>query len=259
MENNYTELLNKLYDEQYSGEKCTHYDECSKKCVYQLNFYRGRIGSNYGKGIPKIFIVGREPVFPKNYNGQKITYTVEEPCSLADAGYNSHYLRTFYTVAKLVLKDNFPRSFNKNDMKLFEDIRHCFFLTNFFKCVFTDDTGRSGKDVNDNMRKNCSKILLKEIEILKPDIIILQGKNYSGIWESINCDKEPLKECSVTVQYPNKKATYNQALYSATLNGHKFCVIDSYHPTSHGIWATKEVFEGFTDLLQKALDFCNEH
>lgn len=78
--------LTKFYDRLYSDGKCSHYQECSKECKFQLNFYRGRIGSHYGEGIPKIFIVGREPVFPKNYNGEKISYSVTEPCTLADAG-----------------------------------------------------------------------------------------------------------------------------------------------------------------------------
>lgn len=254
--------LTKFYDRLYSDGKCSHYQECSKECKFQLNFYRGRIGSHYGEGIPKIFIVGREPVFPKNYNGEKISYSVTEPCTLADAGYNDHYLRTFYTVAQLTMKDNLPKSYQKNDMIDYENVRHNFFFTNFFKCVFTDTPDRTNKSESPFMCQNCGKILLKEIELLKPDIVILQGKAYGKIWDLIDWHKdEPLVISEAEVHYPNRTCKYQQGLYKAELKNphqnHSFLIIDSYHPTSHGIWTTKEVFEDFNLIIKEALKVYN--
>lgn len=257
----YVRQLNEMYDEIYHDGVCSSYEECKKDCKYSLNFFRARIGKNYGQNIPKILIVGKEPVFPRDYNGEKISFNVEEPCTMKDAGYNDHYLRTFYSVAKLLLDDSeMPNSYLKSDMAFekYEELRHCFALTNYYKCVFTDDTKRSDKRTSEEMEKNCAEILLKEIETLKPDIVILQGKNHGTFWEQIQCEGIGQSQ-KVYVQYQKCTRSYNQGLYCAKLNEHKFYLIDSYHPTSHGIWANEKVFCAFNDILQKVrIEYANE-
>ena len=255
MENTeYINKLNEMYEETYPNGVCLYYNKCKSKCKYSLNFYRCRVGKDYGKQKIKILVVGKEPVFPKNYTGEKITYQVDEPCTMNDAGYNNHYLRTFYTVARLLLcNDDLPKSFYKNDMssEKYESLRHCFAMTNYYKCVFTDNTDRSNKETSEIMEKNCSEILKREISVLKPDIVIIQGKGHSTFWEKFN--NKAIEQLFSTVKYEKKSCTYEQGLYSAEIDNHKFYIIDGYHPTSHGIWEKAEVFENFTILLQKAL------
>lgn len=252
--NEYERKLNEMYDEIYRGGVCSSYEECKSDCKYSLNFYRARIGKKYGQNIPKILIVGKEAVFPKDYNGEKVSFKVEELCTMKDAGYNDHYLRTFYSVAKLLLDDSeMPKSYLKSDMVMekYEELRHCFAMTNYYKCVFTDDTKRSDKNTSEKMEKNCAEILLKEIEILKPDIVILQGKNHVTFWDKLEWEVVGTPQ-TTNIQCEKGTRSYNQGLYCAKLNEHKFYLIDSYHPTSHGIWANEKVFCAFNDILQKA-------
>lgn len=252
----YVSKLNEMYNEIYCNGICSSYEYCKKDCKYSLNFYRCRVGKDYGKNIPKILIVGKEPVFPKSYNNEKITYQVEEPCTMKDAGYNDHYLRTFYTVARLLLSDDkLPKSYRKDDMAFerYEELRHCFAMTNYYKCVFTDDPKRSGKETSEEMERNCADILTKEIDALKPNIVIIQGKGHPTFWDKkIKYDKDviPLK---ATIKYDKKTCKYEQGLYPAETTTHKFHIIDAYHPTSHGIWQKEEVFNSFIKLLQEAL------
>lgn len=251
----YINQLNEMYNEIYPNGVCLHYDKCKSECDYELNFYRCRIGKDYGKQKIKVLIVGKEDVFPKPYTGEKIIYQVKEPCTMKEAGYNNHYLRTFYTVASLLLsKDDLPKSFHKNDMSFekYENLRHCFAMTNYYKCVFTNDTDRSNKKTSEIMEKNCSEILIREISVLKPDIVIIQGKGHPTFWNEIKYDKT-VKPIISTVEYEKKTCKYKQGLYSAEVDNHKFYIIDAYHPTSHGIWEKAEVFNVFNSLLQKAL------
>lgn len=252
----YIKELNEFYDNIYVNGVCPYYEECKTDCKYSLNFYRCRVGKDYGKDIPKILVVGKEPVFPNPYNGEEITYQVEEPCTMEGAGYNDHYLRTFYTVARLILSDDeLPKSYLKNDMAFekYENLRHCFAMTNYYKCVFTNDPKRSDKETSTEMERNCADILIKEIDMLKPDIVIMQGKGHPTFWDKkikYNKDVIPLK---ATIKYDKKTCKYEQGLYPAETTAHKFHIIDAYHPTSHGIWQKEEVLNSFIKLLQEAL------
>jgi hypothetical protein len=67
----------------------------------------------------------------------------------------------------------------------YENLRHCFAMTNYYKCVFTNDITRSNKKTSDIMEKNCSEILIREISVLKPDIVIIQGKGHPTFWKEI--------------------------------------------------------------------------
>ena len=255
MQNDLIKELTEFYDEIYKDGICPSYHSCKRACEHSLNFYRGRIGEKYGRNIPKIFVVGQEPVFPKNYSGKEIVFNVEEPCTMSDAEYNDHYLRTFYTVAKLLLsEENIPKSYFIKDMadEKYEELRHSFFMTNYYKCVFTDDIKRSNKNPSTEMEKNCAGILIKEINKLKPDIVIIQGKNHKTFWKNISYKVVDGPVVDV-VRYNESSKKYEQGLYIAETKSHCFYIIDSYHPTSHGIWTNEKVFATFNNLLNKAL------
>lgn len=261
----YVSKLNEMYNEIYCNGICSSYEYCKKDCKYSLNFYRCRVGKDYGKNIPKILIVGKEPVFPKSYNNEKIIYQVEEPYTMKDAGYNDHYLCTFYTVARLLLSDDkLPKSYLKDDMAFerYEKLRHCFAMTNYYKCVFTNDSKRSGKGTSKEMEQNCADILIKEIDTLKPDIVIIQGKNHPTFWGNIEYRLVNDVDSPVftTVSYKNKTCQSEQGLYYAETSNHGFYVIDSYHPTQQGgFWKNTDIHKVFCDLLGKFLEKYNKN
>lgn len=246
-------LLTAFYDDFYLKKECPYYKSCKTNSKYELSFYRGRVGKDYGKGIPKILVIGKEPVFPKGYIGEKIIFQVKEPVTMAEAEYNDHYLRTFYTIAKLLDVDDMPKTYLKNDVgqEKYEYLRHKFAFTNFYKCVFSDSIKHTDKKTTKLMEKNCTEILIKEIECLKPDIVIFQGKNHKTFWEKKITCKE-IEHQDIIVQSKSRKCRYNQGLYFAKSENHAFYVIDSYHPTSRGIWVNNDVNEYFLRLLEQA-------
>ena len=245
----YNDLLTKkLYND---NNKCPYYDECSNSmsCKNKLKFYRTRIGLNYDNAPIKILVVGQEDV------GEGKQYSCCEPCTMEDAGYNPHYLRTFYTVAQILLESkDLPESFSKKDMSQskFEDLRHSFALTNYYKCAFSNNNNSKVKH-SPTMEKNCSKHLLQEIEILKPDIVIIQGRDHENFWNQINYS-EVVK---ITMKIPTKsqEGTFEIGLYKATIKNNTFLVIDSYHPTSW-VWTNNEMIKYFIQLLKTAKELC---
>ena len=107
----YDDLITKqIYTD---GFKCPHFEECSGSMEpnNKLKFYRTRIGSKYDEEQIKILVVGQEDV------GEGKKYTCCEPCTMEEAGYNPHYLKTFYSVAQILLDDkDLPKGYNKDDM-----------------------------------------------------------------------------------------------------------------------------------------------
>ncbi len=250
-------LFNKRIDEQlYTNEGCCpYYDECcASMSSYKnkLQFYRTRIGKNYDNEPIKILVVGQEDV------GEEKKYECCEPVTMKEAGYNKHYLRTFYTVAQILLNnDELPTDYD-NDIRRekFEGLRHRFALTNYYKCAFSNDNKNSDVKHSKIMEENCSKHLIEEIVMLKPDIVILQGKNHKTFWNKrIKWSEEA---CIKKIEL-NKKH-YDIGLYKITdikgidINeiGKTIYIIDSYHPTSRGIWTNDNVLNPFIELLNKA-------
>lgn len=246
----YDDLITKnLYNDD---GKCPHYNECAKSmnCKNKLKFYRTRIGSNYDNEQIKIMVVGQEDV------GESKEYSCCEPCTMEDAGYNNHYLRTFYSVAQILLDSkDLPEGYTKEYMSKskFEDLRHSFVLTNYYKCAFSDNDKNSGVEHSKTMEKYCSENLLSEIEMLMPDIVIMQGKGHNNFWKQTQWEKFDKTENEI--QIGNKK--YTLGLYQTEINGKIIYIVDSYHPTSY-VWANSEMLEFFIKLLNKSKELCQK-
>lgn len=245
----YDDLITKqIYTD---GFKCPHFEECSGSMEpnNKLKFYRTRIGSKYDEEQIKILVVGQEDV------GEGKKYTCCEPCTMEEAGYNPHYLKTFYSVAQILLDDkDLPKGYNKDDMSQskYENLRHSFSLTNYYKCVFSDSTNNSGVNHSKAMEKYCSEHLIKEIEMLKPDILILQGKGHPTFWKRIKNSEVEKAERKSSINNKN----YKLRLYEAIINDKRTYIVDSYHPTARGnIWG--KTSEGLSEILRIAKELCN--
>ena len=244
----YDDLITKqIYTD---GFKCPHFEECSGSMEpnNKLKFYRTRIGSKYDEEQIKILVVGQEDV------GEGEKYTCCEPFTMEEAGYNPHYLKTFYSVAQILMDDkDLPKGYNKDDMSQskYENLRHSFSLTNHYKCVFSDSTNNSGVNHSKTMEKYCSEHLIKEIEMLKPDILILQG-GLPTFWKRIISSEVEKAERKFSINNKN----YKLRLYEAIINDKRTYIVDSYHPTAWGnIWG--KTSEGLSELLRMAKELCN--
>ena len=190
-------------------------------------------------------------------NDQDGPFTINEPGDLNDVRDNNiHYFGTIYTAAYLLSGEKPScETINKLSLMNYNKYRHNFCLTNYFKCAFKKEE-QEGKyhDIGTNlqMKKNCAKILLKEINILKPDIIVFQGKfSHASFYNK----KEGLasKYDYVEEEYfknDELKCNISVSFYKRREDQSMFCVIWSYHPCAHG----QKWFNTLNEF-QKALDF----
>lgn len=214
--------LNEMYRTAFENcEKC-NYEHCGiHKTSYKDKIkydYAAHLGEKYGEGKYKVLFVGKE--------GLKHHEEVDKTQSILNTKPNNkHYLGTIYTLA--LLNDKKPESMKLNDLKEYENIHKQFCLTNYFKCAFleeNDDTQKvRGLPGNTYMKDHCYEILIKEIEILKPDLVIIQGKfTTKPFWDALD------EEHKAKLLYKNAKIS----LYKYTLKNRTFCVLWSYHPAS---------------------------
>lgn len=211
----YSDRLNKMYDDFYRSG--CNYRNCSfDMCESQNNIkfdYATKIGEDYGKtGAYKVLIVGKESTCGHQ--------TTKKPSDDISKSPNTHYRGTLYTLA-LLLTDEIPQSTSVNDLIKYNDLLKQFCLTNYFKCAFRKDNKVRGLPINKTMKDSCHQILLQEIDILKPNIVVMQGKfTNKSFWNILEKDEY---ECKYGENEPI-------SLYRYTLNGHSFYVLWSYHP-----------------------------
>lgn len=233
----YREALLDVYKNHYTNGVCPNIDSCSTNMpVCGHRYSVARLGCNYGNTEkPKVLFVGKEGT---DSPGKIDPSFIKEPASLSDdvRPDNWHYFGTIYTAAAFLsnYSTNDADQINKHALLPFNDLRHDFCLTNYYKCAFKkEEDEEKYHDVGTNiqMRKNCVRILLDEIKALRPDIIVIQGKFcHSSFW-----DKKGLLSFASAEWNQKLIPEYNISItkYKRT-NGSYFYVLWSYHPCAHG-------------------------
>lgn len=213
----YEDELCDMYESIY--ESNCNYEHCSRgmsKTLQNIKFdYATKIGLCYGQeGVDKVLVVGKESATAHA--------KIEKPVDNISDAPNPHYRGTLYTLA-LLLSETSPRSTAVKDLKDYNNLLKQFCLTNYFKCAFRKGNEVRSIPVNKSMRNSCYKLLIREIEILKPDIVIVQGKFTSRpFWDAL---EQNGSECIYGADSPI-------SLYRYGINGHSFYVLWGYHPAS---------------------------
>jgi len=178
--------LNKMYDSEFYTSRngyCKYYDEC-KKGINAINkFYsdRVKIGEKYGinNDFPKILFVGLEGVHSSDICNQKINeIDINSDGSKPSlSASNNHYRGVRYVNSYILsgLKNNTKPKDAKietlNAPEYIDYLKHIC-LSNIYKCAFSEK--KSGLPHSAGMKCHCEEILLREIEILKPDLLVIQ-------------------------------------------------------------------------------------
>lgn len=243
----YKNLLNDVYKRYFCSSQCVYYSECKKEQLDDgLFFNRAKLGRKYGE-IRRILVVGKEAVA----ESQEITQTA----SLDEAN-NDHYRRTLYTLATIL--ESQPKSDALVDLKDYEKLLDYICLTNYFKCSFTETETeedvkyakkRSGVKASKKMKTNCWRILIDEINALKPEIIIIQGRSYSdAFWKEI-CKEKYFGEN----KFPENgfKCGYEQLTKHKYQNGDPMYIVWAYHPTARAEKAWGKRLENLRYILDK--------
>lgn len=219
----YINELDAVYKKHYCNEnKCSCYSECSNgmpnpkiECDYST-----RVGVNYADCSPKVMMIGQESLNP-HYEHNIPTESLEEDS-------NNHYRKTLFTLAKIISGEE-PDGYSINDLKKYNELLTKFCLTNYFKCAFTNDKSKAhGLKHNKAMKKNCCQLLLEEINVLEPDLLVVQGKfTTKDFWNKLEKNGYEL------IWANNNK---NISLYKYEYNGKPLYVLYSYHPSAYGKW-----------------------
>lgn len=243
----YIAALDEMYRNHYTSGICPYYDECFASAGSGPKFtfdYATKIGSKYGEpGNPKILIVGQEG----KTGHQEVGKTTESIDSRSGAN-NDHYRKTLYTLALLFGKD-IPLSYAYADLVTHEDLLQRFCLTNYFKCAISGETESDCRGLHHTraMKDNCYHLLEKEIDILEPDIVVIQGKfTPPPFWtvygEGVRINGNRTKEDDTLSLYCHKHKS-----------GKPFYILYSYHPCYFRAWSG-ELLEQFHNMIRSFLN-----
>jgi uracil-DNA glycosylase len=226
------ELLNVMYNTQFQNSVCPCFEECKAdnfdvECSFICN-RSAKVGKNYSREKTKIVFIGKEDV--------SSIKEPEEPASFTDTK-NQHYRGTKLILAALLGYCTIDNITNKEKYIVGEESLHeRFSLTNHYHCTFktTKQLGkRHGIKNSDAMWDNCAKIVKKELELLSPNIVVIQ----SG-W-SARKKSTPESRIEGVKAYFNEKWTVSEdkeifGLFIAKHNNGNTCyIIGSYHPSFH--------------------------
>ena len=240
-----SQKLQKMYENYYERDSCKYQHKCMEDlCDKRIKFCcdRVKLGEQYGKdpNIPKIVCVGLEGIHDKC--GNKVIKGISLP---SDEAWNPHYKGVRYVLAYLLCSfenKEKPKNSRKNTLIEYQDTISQYALTNCYKCAFGKPTTDRGLEHSKAMQRNCQEILFNEIDILQPDILIIQIVNNKPInfWKNI-----------VTRYGGSEKLVKgdgnknNTSVYELKYNsGKPFLVVWTYH----GAWLR---FHGEEYLKQK--------
>lgn len=223
----YLTELKTVYENFYSDDgKCPYYEMCSKNMAatkYSFD-YTTRVGVEYGKyDLPRVLFIGQEGTEKHN--------EFFPPADSLENVSKYHYPRTLWTLTKIYTDENI----NASDLNKEEYTKYLktLSLTNYYKCAFFKNIPKninqdSGLYHTTAMKKNCHKLLLDEIAVLKPDLIVVQGRfTNKYFWNELNELFGIGKEI-----YINKDKKIE--LYEHRKNNKVIFVLYSFHPAAMG-------------------------
>lgn len=263
----YVEELNHMYDEYYckSNGHCKYWEQCKEGLSeesYPCKFYsdRVKVGSRYGTdpAVPKIVFVGLEGVHDGFQNQCIPVIDLSDSISVPSmTASNPHYRGVRYVLAYLMARyrsneNDIPKDASIEALEAVQDSRYLdlFCLTNVFKCAFGD--GKTGLPHTKSMQEHCIEILIKEIKILKPDVLVIQvvtGRP-PKLWKMLKKDflatKKPLARA---------ERNTNTSVYQFIQDGRPFYCVWTYHGNG-GPYYRKEggVFANNLKYIQNELN-----
>ncbi len=187
----YINQLNEMYDKTYNnsscGNCCPHWDKCKPDEPVKFYFDRVKVGEEYGTSHPKILFSGLEGKY-----GEVSDYRIPEIFKPSLDANNSHYIGVRYVLSYLLSKlsnETTPINADVSELsadKFVEQLKH-YCLTNIYKCAFGSPENSRGLTHTKVMKTECYKIFLKEIDILRPDFVVIQAVSEvpKNLWKSM--------------------------------------------------------------------------
>jgi hypothetical protein len=210
---------------------CPHYKKCRKS--HLGIFYKGQlshVGKSYDLTINnkplRIMVAGQEYGHKPQHVTLKDRY--ERIMATQDEWYFNNrnpHMKGTTSVLRLLFGKNLGVDYESEFLNLKEGeqchIFDAFALVNYLLCsALSEDQGMAGKSTP-IMKKNCSEHFRKTIEILEPNVIIVQGK---GIWKWVKNSFDNIESISRA-----------ENLYRVDFNNSKAVIASFTHPSARNI------------------------
>ncbi|MDF9831336.1 hypothetical protein [Parabacteroides sp. PF5-6] len=140
----------------YGEFSCKNQEKCGITLEKHAPGMQCHVGSHYGENCPKVLVVALDC----GGGAQTIAARTETIEDVVNHPINLHMKGTLQTISTFL------------GMNAADSLKH-YAMTNACKCSWKDSTNQ----LHYSFYQNCSALKLKEIEVLKPDIIFFQGKN----------------------------------------------------------------------------------
>lgn len=127
------------------------------------------------------------------------------------------------------------------DIHLFDT----FVLANYLLCSAVTDGSRRGKATRE-MKKNCAAHFVATLEILKPTVLVIQGK---GFWDY------PIKEI-----FAERLEAIDDCLYQARFKGNSILIAAFAHPSAryYGFWGNSLASEYLLNTVKPTIEHIRE-
>lgn len=223
------EMYQKFYMKKRHGiGGCPHYAACkasirAEETAYTIPCSRSaRIGSKYGvyPKLPKVLFLGKEDVVMHS--------EIKPPASFRECK-NPHYRGTRDVLAALFgVTDAVEKNGKTYSMQIdgeTEELHELYALSNQYHCAFKTSKSNRNVRTDDTMRKNCSELVRNEIDILRPDIVVIQAE-----WATKPSAQEDIQRyfSNGTVEADGQ---IPRLFWVLDARGRKVCcIISAYHP-----------------------------
>ena len=212
---------------------CQHLQACSKGNERFVEAKEAFVGTEYEKGtIPRLLFVSLDPGSsysdPKWRTVEFVRNLEEHKCDVAKLHKSRHWYRT-HELAWILLKKLKP------DLQI-EDSHLYFAHVNSVKCCVSNDDRKSAHSALFN---NCRKYIGGEIVILKPDILVTQGK-----WAKVAIEQ--------TFDTPQSAVDNHLCSHMQFLmKNRKVLWFHTYHPSNYGKFNQQrnECFEKWAEII----------
>lgn len=229
--------LNEMYVSIYKNCKfCEGCDAVNRKKEASIIHDRAvKIGTKYGEKL-KVLIIGKESKSMHSETGETESFETQN---------NQHYRRTYdilnYLINDISL-DSYDGYHHVSENEL-STLNAFFALTNHYHCSFGENA--HSKQSSNCMWYHCAEIVKKEIEILDPDIIVIQA----GWSAKKNTRKSDIERIIPTDNNKPEICQNRIGLFSYDYCGRTVYVIGSYHPSYH-LWHKDEYLDELKERLK---------
>lgn len=216
--------------------RCQHLEDCRNGNNRFVEAKAAFIGTEYEKGtLPRLLFVSLDPGSsnsnPKQRTVESIRLQEEHECDVTLLPKARHWYRT-HELAWILLKRFKP------DLRL-HDTHFYFAHVNSVKCCVSNENHRSARSI---LFKNCREYIGSEVAILKPDILVTQGK-----WA-----REAIQQ-----NYRSSESLKDKLICSHTwifIESKKVLWFHTYHPRNFGKFnhQRRECFENWAKLIYEA-------